>query len=130
MARPAQTAQSRLTFLLKHWPADPIRPSSVSVQTYLQSRLPQSQSQSPEPSQPAATAAAVPTGTISESSINALTSLLEDRYAKRYPLPPKLRHPASNPDHYDDLIREFEEAPTRDILGRIKKKLGGLFRFQ
>ncbi|OJJ59427.1 hypothetical protein ASPSYDRAFT_67576 [Aspergillus sydowii CBS 593.65] len=132
MARPAQTAQSRLTFLLKHWPADPIRPSSVSVQTYLQSRLPQSQSQSqpPEPSKAAATTAAAPTGTISESSINALTSLLEDRYAKRYPLPSNLRHPASNPDHYDDLIREFEEAPTRDILGRIKKKLGGLFRFQ
>ncbi|BCS24601.1 ubiquinol-cytochrome c reductase complex assembly factor 2 [Aspergillus puulaauensis] len=130
MARPVQTAQSRLTFLLKHWPADPIRPSSVSVQTYLQSRLPQSQSQSPEPSKAGATTAAIPTGTISEPSINALTSLLEDRYAKRYPLPPMLRHPASNPDHYDDLIREFEEAPTRDILGRIKKKLGGLFRFQ
>ncbi|KAL4921637.1 hypothetical protein BDW62DRAFT_174112 [Aspergillus aurantiobrunneus] len=126
MARPP-TTQSRLTYLLKHWPADPIRPSSVSVQTYLQSRLSPSQPQKPFENSPTTSPA---TNTISDSSLNALTSLLEDRYARRYPLPPKLRYPASNPDHYDDLIKEFEEAPTRDLLGRIGKRLRGLFRFQ
>ncbi|KAL4788216.1 hypothetical protein BJX76DRAFT_316669 [Aspergillus varians] len=126
MARPL-TTQSRLATLLKHWPADPIRPSSVSVQTYLQSRL--SPSQPAQPSKNSTTTPA-PTGTISDSSLNALSSLLEDRYARRYPLSPKLRHPASNPDHYDNLIREFDEAPSRDWLGRIGKRLRGLFRFQ
>ncbi|KAL4808445.1 hypothetical protein BDV18DRAFT_135023 [Aspergillus unguis] len=121
MARPA-TTNSRLTHLLKHWPADPIRPSSVSVQTYLQSRI------ASQPSQSNTTSPS--TGTISDSSINALTSLLNNRYAKRYPLSPNLRHPASNPDHYDDLIKEFEEAPSRDVLGRIVKRLKGILRFQ
>ncbi|KAL2865596.1 ubiquinol-cytochrome c reductase complex assembly factor 2 [Aspergillus lucknowensis] len=119
MARPP-TAQSRLALLLKHWPADPIRPSSVSVQTYLKSRLPASQD---------STTRTTPS-TISEPSLNALSSLLEDRYARRYPLSPKLRRPASNPDHYDNLLREFEEAPSRDWFGRLRKRLGGLFRFQ
>ncbi|KAL3470526.1 hypothetical protein BJX99DRAFT_47764 [Aspergillus californicus] len=118
MARSPQTVQTRLAHLLKHWPADPIRPSSVSVQTYLQSRLSQ---------QSKDTTSTVP---ISDSSLNALSSLLEDKYTRRYPLSPKLRHPASNPDHYDDLIREFDEAPSRDWLGRLGKRLRGLLRFQ
>ncbi|KAL5340523.1 hypothetical protein BJX70DRAFT_110684 [Aspergillus crustosus] len=120
MARPAAT-QSRLTHLLKHWPTDPIRPSSVSVQTYLHSRLQPTPSSTPQPAS---------TPEISERSLNALSSLLENRYAQRYPLPSKLRKPASNPDHYDDLIREFEEAPNRDWMGRIMKRLKGVLRFQ
>ena len=41
---------------------------------------------------------------------------------------PKVRFPASDPEHYDKVVREFEEAPNRDWLGRLKKRLGGLFR--
>ncbi|KAL4865991.1 hypothetical protein BDV12DRAFT_173681 [Aspergillus spectabilis] len=127
MARPS-TAQSRLTHLLKHWPSDPIRPPSVSIQQYLQSRLSPSSSTSTAKTTTANTATSAPT--ISPASLNALSSLLEDRYARRYPLPSKLRKPASNPDHYDDLIREFEEAPNRDWMGRVMKRLKGLLRFQ
>ncbi|KAL2811130.1 hypothetical protein BJX63DRAFT_400099 [Aspergillus granulosus] len=123
MARPA--TQTRIAHLLKHWPADPIRPASVSVQTFLQSHL------TPPAQQPSQTSTTpTTTGKISDSSLNALSSLLEDRYARRYPLPPKLRRPASNPDHYDNLIREFEEAPSRDWLGRLWKRLSGQFRLQ
>ncbi|CEN59587.1 hypothetical protein ASPCAL02032 [Aspergillus calidoustus] len=122
MARPA--AQARITHLLKHWPADPIRPASVSVHTYLQSHLTPPAQQSKDSTTPTTT------NNISESSLKALSSLLEDRYARRYPLSPKLRRPASNPDHYDNLIREFEEAPSRDWLGRLWKRLSGQFRFQ
>ncbi|EAW10797.1 ubiquinol-cytochrome c reductase complex assembly factor 2 [Aspergillus clavatus NRRL 1] len=117
-----QAIQARLTQLLKLWPSDPVRPASVSVQSYLQSRL--SQTTSPTAQTPAA-----PKGEISQASLNALSSLLEDRYARRYPLPPKLRRPASNPDHYDNVVREFEEAPGRDFWGRVGKRLKGLFRF-
>lgn len=66
---------------------------------------------------------------MSEANLNALSSLLEDRFARRYPLAPRLRRPASNPEHYDNVIREFEEAPERDWLGRLGKKVKGLFRF-
>ncbi|KAL3461410.1 hypothetical protein BJX64DRAFT_261033 [Aspergillus heterothallicus] len=122
MSRPA--TQTRIAQLLKHWPADPIRPASVSVPTYLQSHLAPSAQSSKDSTTPATT------GKISESSFNALSSLLEDRYARRYPLSPKIRRPASDPDHYDNLIREFEEAPSRDWLGRIWKSLSGKFRIQ
>lgn len=66
---------------------------------------------------------------MSEASLNALSSLLEDRYTRRYPLSPRLRKPASDPEHYDNVVREFEEAPGRDWMGRFGKKLRGLFRF-
>ncbi|GFF53714.1 hypothetical protein IFM51744_08178 [Aspergillus udagawae] len=119
-----QTIQNRISHLLKHWPADRVRPASVSVQNYLQSHLPTTQPQQAQPQQ------APPSKTeISEASLNALSSLLEDRYARRYPLPPKLRRPAANPDHYDNVVKEFEEAPGRDFWGRVGKRLGGLFRF-
>ena len=105
--------QSRLTYLLKTWPTDAVRPSSVSVQSYIPSRL-----QPADKSTPA----------ISESSTNALTALLNDRFARVYPLSPKLRRPASNPDHYDNVVREFAEAPNQDWFGRLKKRLAGIIR--
>ncbi|RMJ26295.1 hypothetical protein PHISP_02827 [Aspergillus sp. HF37] len=120
-----QPIQSRLAHLLKHWPSDPVRPASVSVHSYLQSHVSrlsgapvqsQSQAQSNAP--------------ISESSVNALTSLLENRYVRQYPFPQKLRRPGSNRDHYDNVIREFEEAPKRDWWGRLTKRLSGLLRFK
>ncbi|KAL4908119.1 hypothetical protein BDW74DRAFT_146878 [Aspergillus multicolor] len=120
------TTAARLTRLAKQWPVDPIRPASVSVQTYLESRLsslPQAQATAPKSS-------STSTSPISESSLKALESLLENRYAKKYPLPENLRHPASNPSHYDDLLKEFEEAPNRDVMGRIWKRLGGILRLQ
>jgi cytochrome b pre-mRNA-processing protein 6 len=110
-----QTLHARLTHLIKHWPADPVRPASVSIQHYLQGRLPKS----PEDKTP-----------LSDSSINALFSLLEDRYSRQYPLPQKLRNPASNPSHYDDVVKEFDEAPQRNWLGRLGKRLKGIVRFR
>ncbi|KAG0159859.1 Cytochrome B pre-mRNA-processing protein 6 [Penicillium digitatum] len=107
-----RSLQSRLTHVLKHWPSDAVRPASVSVQSYIQSRLQTANKSSP----------------ISESSVNALESLLNNRYARKYPMPEKLRRPASNPDHYDNVVREFAEAPNRDWFGRVKKRLAGIIR--
>lgn len=61
--------------------------------------------------------------------LNALYSLLEDRFTKQYPVPGNLRHPASNPSHYDDLIRELEEAPGRSWFGSMAKRIKGSLRF-
>ncbi|KAL1852684.1 hypothetical protein Plec18167_009610 [Paecilomyces lecythidis] len=122
MSKPSlrpQSIQSRITHILNHWPSDPVRPASVSVQNYLQSKL--SQAPSDKGSQ---------TAPISQSSLDALSSLLEDRYARRYPLPAKLRRPASDPDHYDKVVQEFELAPSRDWWGRVTTKMRGLFRFK
>lgn len=60
---------------------------------------------------------------------NVLYSLLEGRYTKEYPLPKVLRNPASNPTHYDDLVKEMQEAPTRSWLGGVVKSIKGSLRF-
>jgi hypothetical protein len=121
-----RSLQTRISHLLKHWPSDAVRPASVSVQTYLQSHLAQKRTEGSPKSQETPVPKA--TGELSEASVNALTSLLSDRFARRYPLSQKVRYPASDPDHYDNLIREFEEAPSRDWFGRLKKRLGGILR--
>ncbi|KAJ5334158.1 hypothetical protein N7541_003986 [Penicillium brevicompactum] len=108
-----RSLQSRLTHILKQWPSDAVRPASVSVQTYIQSRLQPSNQSSPA---------------ISETSTKALEALLNNRFATQYPLPEKLRRPASNPDHYDNVVREFAEAPNRDWFGRLKKRMAGIIR--
>ncbi|KAL5355198.1 hypothetical protein BJX96DRAFT_170442 [Aspergillus floccosus] len=137
-----QAIQSRISHLLAHWPADPVRPASVSVNSYLQARLAevdptkqsrqlqeQQQQQQRTTAQTTQPSPSPEAQGLSESSLNALSSLLEDRYARRYPLSPRLRRPPSDPDYYDNLIREFEEAPSRDWWGRLGKRVKGLFRF-
>ncbi|EEP80643.1 predicted protein [Uncinocarpus reesii 1704] len=133
--------------LLTRWPADAIRPASVSVHAYLQSRLapptpspqqPQSRwSQLFRRSSPAAAAAspaqqssAGDAPLLTSDNVNALYALLENRYQRKYPLPNSLRYPASRPDYYDGLLKEFEEAPRRGWLGRMGKKLGGVLRWK
>ena len=58
-----------------------------------------------------------------------LDSLLENHYAKEYPFPQSLRKPASDPNYYDALIRELEEAPDRSWFGGFIKKIKGSLRF-
>lgn len=127
-----RSLQTRLTHILQHWPSDAVRPASVSVQTYLQNQLGQNptQTKNTSPSQPTSPSQSTSTPKISESSVNALSALLENRFANKYPLAQKIRYPASDPEHYDNLIREFEEAPNRDWFGRLRKRLGGLLRLQ
>ncbi|KAJ5082837.1 hypothetical protein N7532_011880 [Penicillium argentinense] len=130
MAKPSvspRSLQTRISHILKHWPTDAVRPANVSVQNYLQSRIGHKTPNASPDAQ--STPVSKPGGELSEASVNALTSLLNDRFARRYPLSSKIRHPASDPDYYDNLIREFEEAPSRDWFGRLKKRLGGILRF-
>ncbi|KAI9932786.1 hypothetical protein ASPWEDRAFT_22552 [Aspergillus wentii DTO 134E9] len=122
-----QAVQNRITHILTHWPKDLVRPASVSVQSYLHARL-AAEDPTKQPQQPQQQQQPAQNVHISESSLKALSSLLEDRYARRYPLTPKLRRPASNPDHYDNVVREFEEAPNRDWFGRLGKRVKGIFR--
>ncbi|CAK7243859.1 MAG: hypothetical protein STHCBS139747_005388 [Sporothrix thermara] len=60
--------------------------------------------------------------------VNALFALLENRFQTQHALKGTLTAPRSNPLYYTDLITELEEAPTRSFLGRVRKRLGGMFR--
>lgn len=63
------------------------------------------------------------------SQTNALYSLLENRYLTANPTPPSLRKPSSDPEYYDRLIRELEEAPSRSWFGGLIKRIKGGLRF-
>ncbi|KAL8810924.1 MAG: hypothetical protein Q9223_002016 [Gallowayella weberi] len=61
--------------------------------------------------------------------VNALYSFLENRYAKKYPLSDRLLKPLSNPEYYDKLMKEFEEAPKRSVFGRWINSWKGFVRW-
>jgi cytochrome b pre-mRNA-processing protein 6 len=50
------------------------------------------------------------------AKVNALYTLLENRYSKKYPISPAVLKPASNPDHYDLLMADIEAAPNKSWL--------------
>ncbi|KAI5298435.1 hypothetical protein KEM56_004068, partial [Ascosphaera pollenicola] len=115
---PTKSTAQHLTRLISRWPQDLVRPEAISVQTYLRSRL----KALPNPPEDSAR--------FSKANVNALYSLLDNRYQKTYPMSNFLRYPASQPDHYDALMAEFKEAPNRDFWGRLGKKIKGMFRMQ
>jgi cytochrome b pre-mRNA-processing protein 6 len=50
---------------------------------------------------------------LEQTQVNALFSLLENRYSKKYPLSPGIFKPTSAPEHYDRLMAEIERAPKK-----------------
>lgn len=66
----------------------------------------------------------------SEAETNALFTLLENRYSRKYPLSKSTTSPASDPEHYGRLLEELEEAPERTGLQRFMKRITGLVRWK
>lgn len=78
--------------------------------------------------------------------VNVLYSFMENRYAKRvstscscsgrrnadqvqYPLSDGLMKPLSNPEYYENLVKELEEAPKRSFFGRLLNSWKGFVRW-
>ncbi|OBT49164.1 hypothetical protein VE00_00001 [Pseudogymnoascus sp. WSF 3629] len=119
-------AYKHLVRALSLWPKDRLRPD-CQLQDILLARAKKT-------FVPVSSAIGAPTPTINEraelENANALYSLLDNRYALRYqPRKNLLMRPASNPDHYNDIIEEIDAVPSRGMLGRIKNRLSGLLRF-
>jgi len=62
--------------------------------------------------------------------VNALYSLLEGRYGRKYQPLSKLLKPTSNPTYYTDLIAELEAAPTRGFWDSLLNRWKGFLRFK
>lgn len=156
-----QLAYKHWLRIIRLWPADPVRPQTVSFQHIMRQHLTKIHpSPSPSPITSASSAAdsvkandvlvtAVPPPPPPPSSsnppppssnpswdetqqlrqVNALYSLLENRYATENPFPQTLRRPVSDPEHYDVLIRELDEAPKRSWLAGLLKRIKGSLRF-
>jgi len=117
---------------LSRWPKDTLRPE-CQFQDAMRKRLdrrflPASSSGT----QSAATAVAnnAVEERLESEQANILYSLLENRYSRKYPITGSLMKPASNPTHYEDLIRELEAAPQRSWLDRTLNRWKGFLRFQ
>ena len=70
-----------------------------------------SKSKSAAPSQPAPSSPANPK--LEQAQVNALFSLLENRYSTKYALSPGVLKPTSAPEHYTRLMEEIERAPKK-----------------
>ncbi|KAH8687278.1 hypothetical protein BGZ60DRAFT_425193 [Tricladium varicosporioides] len=62
--------------------------------------------------------------------VNALYSLLGNRYSQKYKLSKEFMRPQSDPDHYTNLVKELEEAPKRSWWGNLVNKWRGAVRYQ
>ncbi|MCJ1286183.1 hypothetical protein MMC26_005528 [Xylographa opegraphella] len=121
---------------LAQWPKDILRPD-VSFQNAMQRRI--DRRISPSPGDRAANVIAndalttVPAPARFDEKaemeqVNVLYSFLENRYTKQYPLSDHLLKPQSNPQYYDNLVKELEEAPTRSWFQRQINKWKGSLR--
>ncbi|KIW69724.1 hypothetical protein PV04_05584 [Phialophora macrospora] len=121
--------------IIKQWPVDRVRPAHVHFQKVMQSRLQKLQN-------PAAAATnvksndaqAIPVEPFNEETelrqVNALYALLENRFEKEYPIPQRVRHPRSSVSHFDDLIKELDEAPGRSWFTNVWNRLKGSVRLR
>ncbi|KAG4439397.1 hypothetical protein IFR05_005146 [Cadophora sp. M221] len=117
---------------LSRWPVDNLRPDCQFPQIMrkrLEQRFPPASSQT-TPSAAQAVASSPIDEKLELEQANVLYSLLENRYARKYPLKGSLMSPKSNPNHYTNLIRELEEAPRSSWVERTIKRWKGFLRFQ
>ncbi|KAK5049345.1 hypothetical protein LTR84_004274 [Exophiala bonariae] len=120
--------------IIKEWPVDRVRPNNVSFQKIMQSRIDRVHAPSTTTIKANdALVSPVQPPVYSEEKelrqVKALDSLLKNKYLNAFPIPPNVRHPRSNPAHYDELVKELEEAPTRSWTDSLMKKIKGSIRF-
>ncbi|KAI1385179.1 uncharacterized protein F4822DRAFT_412275 [Hypoxylon trugodes] len=114
MSRQTVSARNHILRALSQWPKDTLRPQ-IQFHDVLRKRFEQS-SNSPEQEQ--------------LQQANALYSLLDNRYKRKYPITGTLLHPKSNPTYFSNLVQELEEAPNRSSMERLWLRLKGVIRLQ
>ncbi|EPE26964.1 hypothetical protein GLAREA_02878 [Glarea lozoyensis ATCC 20868] len=112
---------------LSKWPKDALRPE-CRFEDVMQKRIERkfNPSKNVPDGKPAGAV------TINEKAemdqVNAIYSLINNRYTKQYPLGSSFMKPTSNPTHYKDLVRELEEAPNRSWFSSMLNKWKGSLR--
>ncbi|OTA65784.1 hypothetical protein K449DRAFT_462886 [Hypoxylon sp. EC38] len=114
MARQAISAQRHVLRALSQWPKDTLRPE-IQFQDILRKRFEQSSSLSEQEQLKQA---------------NALYSLIDNRYKRKYPITGSLLRPKSNPTYFTDLVQELEAAPNRSYIERVWLRLRGINQFR
>lgn len=113
------------TRLAALWPRDALRPNlpfTRAIDRHGQpfglqptTPVPEDASKKSHSPPPAATPApsSPPDAKLEQAQVNALFSLLENRYTNKYPLSPAVLKPTSAPGHYIKLMEEIERAPQK-----------------
>ena len=109
--------------LLFRWPVDRLRPAERTLQSVFRARI--NAPPAPAPNSPAT---GTPRNELGE--INAAYLLLDDTFAKQFPLSDVTMKPASNPTHYSDLKRELDEAPDRTFFANVWNRFSNMFRMK
>ncbi|CAD0017872.1 unnamed protein product, partial [Aureobasidium pullulans] len=122
-----QQASKHYARILSQWPVDRLRPE-ISFQSVLKKRLEAAPVAQVNQANTAQTQAPKARNELRE--INALYSLLENRYSSTYPLSNAMMHPASAPEHYTTLVKELDEVPDRTFFQRIASRFKGMVRLQ
>ncbi|KAK8186695.1 hypothetical protein BC567DRAFT_154883, partial [Phyllosticta citribraziliensis] len=100
--------------IMAKWPADPLRPA-LSFQKALAAH--QKSAATPQQQQQ------------QNKDVNALYSLLDDRYKRAYPLSARFLKPNSKASYYDDLVAELERSTHRNWWQGFVTKLKARLRF-
>ena len=139
-----QTVAKHYTRILALWPKDLLRPNAPFARIIERRATPFGVKPISSPledvKRPASTdkttGAAIQPAQVNVSSpqaelpqINALYSLLENRYSKKYPISPAVLKPSSNPEHYDRLMAEIERAPKKTWWQAKVDEWKGKFRW-
>ncbi|KAL8912835.1 MAG: hypothetical protein Q9171_002213 [Xanthocarpia ochracea] len=124
--------------VLTQWPVDTLRPQ-VSFQNAMRRRIDKqlgpstTDNTSYDPANESKDTLVTPLEPYNEEEqleqVNVLYSFIENRYAKKYPLSNRLLKPLSNPEYYENLVKELEEAPKRSFFGRLLNSWKGFIRW-
>ncbi|EFQ95823.1 hypothetical protein CFE70_005451 [Pyrenophora teres f. teres 0-1] len=120
----ANTIAKQYTRALALWPKDALRPNLPFTRAIEHHGQPFGvQPITPTPEEGAKTQAPAATTTaassppanpkLEQAQVNALYSLLENRYSAKYALSPAVLKPKSAPEHYTKLMEEIERAPKK-----------------
>ncbi|WPH04135.1 Hypothetical protein R9X50_00702100 [Acrodontium crateriforme] len=123
------TIASHYARLLTRWPKDRLRPAERTLQSVFRTRMLATPSSIVTAADSTSTASKVKTSN-EAPSINAAYLLLDDTFARQFPLSEATMKPASNPTHYTNLQRELEEMPDRSFLSNVWNRVSHMFRMQ
>ncbi|KAL8762029.1 MAG: hypothetical protein Q9184_001921 [Pyrenodesmia sp. 2 TL-2023] len=123
---------------LAQWPVDVLRPQ-VSFQDVMRRRIDKqfgpskTENSAYDPTKESQDTLATPLKPRNEAEeleqVNVLYSFLENRYSKKYPLSDRLMKPLSDPEHYEKIVKELEEAPNRSWFASSVNRWKGKIRW-
>ncbi|KAI9731417.1 MAG: hypothetical protein M1818_007807 [Claussenomyces sp. TS43310] len=131
MSKPIQSiAHKHYLRALSRWPKDVLRPETQFADA-MRRRATRRFETAKEQQGSGQGRSAIAADEVAElEQANALYALVEGRFARKYPTSDALLQPTSNPTYYTDLIRELDEAPTRNWWNRMTNRWKGFLRFQ